>query len=202
MNSFEVFMLYSSLKQHFNRPSYDFFKYNGKIKADPVKFKKRADRYYFDKISKHEDPKGFLLANFIRNPKLWVGEIYTNGSDAKENYLRWKSINQSIEYTFTQDIKNIFDFPSEHKSDLIEDCFKVKEGMPPGVIAEYLRGDICLETLVILIDLGRLLSYYDKELKDDLNWEHIRLLVTKYKPFMKYDRKKMKEIFQKEVVSS
>lgn len=197
MNSFEAFVMYSALKSHFTRPSYDYFKYNGKIKADPDKFKHRRDRYYFDKLAKMPDVQGYLLANFINSPGSWIGDFMLNGGFGK--YDHWKRINQSLEYTFKQEINWLFDYPPEHKSDLIQDSFKVKEGMPPGILAEYLRGDISIETLIILIDISRLMSYYDKELKDDVNWEHIRLKLTKYKPFMKYDRKKMKEIFKKEL---
>ena len=38
MTGFEVYKMYLALKQHFTKPDYDFWKYNGKIRANEKSF--------------------------------------------------------------------------------------------------------------------------------------------------------------------
>ena len=42
---FDSYQLYLGVKLHFNSESYDFIKYNGKVKADLPSFLKRNDRF-------------------------------------------------------------------------------------------------------------------------------------------------------------
>ena len=37
VSPFEAYQTYLALKQHFTRPSYDYFKYNGKVKVQSLK---------------------------------------------------------------------------------------------------------------------------------------------------------------------
>ena len=47
MTGFECYKTYLALKHHFTNQSYDYFKYNGKTKANEQTFKTRKDRYFF-----------------------------------------------------------------------------------------------------------------------------------------------------------
>ena len=38
MTGFEVYKMYLSLKQHFTKPDYDYYKYNGKVRANEKSF--------------------------------------------------------------------------------------------------------------------------------------------------------------------
>jgi len=49
---FEVYQKYLSLKQHFNRNEYDYFKFNGRVRANESSFDKRKDKYHFIRLSK------------------------------------------------------------------------------------------------------------------------------------------------------
>ena len=52
MTGYEAFSLYESLKLHFTKESYDFFKYNGKTKVSVQSFENRKDKYHFYKIGR------------------------------------------------------------------------------------------------------------------------------------------------------
>ena len=52
MIPFEVYRTYLSVRNHFTRDSYDFFRFGGKTKVSSGAFDRRKDRYIFDKISK------------------------------------------------------------------------------------------------------------------------------------------------------
>ena len=51
MTGFEVYKMYLALKQHFTKEKYDFYKYNGKVRANEKSFEERRDRYFFLKVS-------------------------------------------------------------------------------------------------------------------------------------------------------
>ena len=51
MTGFEVYKMYLSLKQHFTKPDYDYYKYNGKVRANEKSFEQRQDRYFFKKLA-------------------------------------------------------------------------------------------------------------------------------------------------------
>ena len=66
---FEVYQKYLSLKQHFNREEYDYFKFRGKVRANESSFEKRKDKHHFvrlSKIYKDEELTKFLVSNFVK----------------------------------------------------------------------------------------------------------------------------------------
>ena len=84
VNKFEL-----GIKLHFNSASYDFIKYNGKVKADLPSFMKRKDKYHFAKLARTY--KSELLDFYVANLSLkdaWVGDLLENESKI---YVRKKS---------------------------------------------------------------------------------------------------------------
>ena len=67
MSAFECYKEYVALKNHFTKPSYDYFKYNGKAKLNPSSFDGRKDKLFFQKLAKHPDVHNFLVANLSEN---------------------------------------------------------------------------------------------------------------------------------------
>ena len=66
---FEVYQKYLSLKQHFNRKEYDYFKFKGKVRASESSFEKRKDKHHFirlSKIYKEDELTKFLVSNFVK----------------------------------------------------------------------------------------------------------------------------------------
>jgi len=66
MSAFECYKEYVALKNHFTQKSYDYVKYNGKTSVKADSFNSRKDKIFFEKLAKHKDPKGFLIANLVR----------------------------------------------------------------------------------------------------------------------------------------
>ena len=185
MTPFESYCTYIGLKQHFNTKTYDFVKYHGKVKAKRESFDKRKDRFFFEKLAKHEDPKSFLLANFLENPKGWIRQL-SYGEEAKKIYEEWLKKNQSITYIVKTDISKM--------DEIFDDNFKVIDGQHPKIIKLYLGQDISLETLVILSNMVGCLKYWDKNLESDPIWEEISIKIKKYTPFLQYDMEKIRKI--------
>jgi hypothetical protein len=186
MNAFDVFKDYIALKQHFTSKSYDYFKYHGKTRSSTAaSYNQRKDKIFFMKLAKHQDPKHFLVANFVESDNAWIGDLAYNEL-AQENYVRWSKRIQSLTYFFKEEIKKLnADFDSN---------FIVKDGQHPYVLRLFLSKQISTETLVILIDIVRCFSHWQKQMQDDFVWKDLSHKLVKYKPFLNYDRAKMKEI--------
>ena len=54
MMPFDSYKTYLSLKNHFTKDSYDYFKYCGKSRASLQSFYKRKDRMWFEKVSRQK----------------------------------------------------------------------------------------------------------------------------------------------------
>jgi hypothetical protein len=179
MSPFEVYEMYLAIKMHFTQPSYDYFKYSGKVRSNIESFNKRKDRYFFEKLSRkkaRKDVLDYFVSNFIESSdpsKMWVGEMKASGED---NYLKWKGRVHSFTYLFESDLNT-----------LTEDCHLyeaiVSKSGHPKIIKSYLAGRICLESVVVMDDLTKFMS----KLSDPV-LEIIKARVSKYRPFFVYDK--------------
>jgi hypothetical protein len=88
---------------------------------------------------------------------------------------------------FSEEIKNL-------KSSFNAN-FMLEPGTHPHIIKLYLAEKISLETLVILVDIARCFSTWKKKLeKDDVIWEEVSRRISKYRPFLNYDKKTYRKI--------
>jgi hypothetical protein len=149
-------------------------------------FENRKDKFFFFKLSKREDYKGFILANMLKKPNVWAGTL-VDSPEAEEVYADWAKRQQSITYVF----KNELD-------ELDEDDFNVnilvEDGEYPKLLSLYNRKLVSLETLIILDGLTNCFKYWDKSIRDTIIWPEICKLAKNYAPFMSYDRDKMKKL--------
>ena len=181
---FEAYKDYLALRNHFNTPNYDYFKYHGKVAGSIASFEKRKDRFFFEKLAKHRDPHGLMVANFICNPKTWINVIAYSEA-ASKTYEAWVKRLQSLTYLISEEAKKLDpDFNSN---------FKVEDGEHPYILKLYLGGQITLETLVVLSDIVSCINYWDKKMSGDPIWEETSLKIKKYRPFVKYDNAKIKQ---------
>ena len=182
---FDAYMMYSSLKLHF-AGSFDYFKYNGKIKLTRDNFEKAKGKYQFYKLSRKynlQDLRDFYVSNFIDGNIEWIGEMST--IESEERYLKWKKRNQSLTYRFKQDIMHMLDVFQDAESML-----KVTEGQHPPLLREMLIGIVSIETVVILNDILNFFPMWSKNIQEDVLWPSLEMKMTKYAPFVNYDKKK------------
>lgn len=181
----EALQFYVALRLHFTS-DYDCFKYNFKIR-NKVDYTKRKDKFQLQKIAKHNDPQGLILSNVSNKPNIWAGDIVSD--DGMKVYNNWLRRKESLAYTFSEEIK---------KFGNITEAFKITDHQHPKALRLYIGEKISLETLVILNTIASP-GYYDhwnKELQGDLVWKEMWLKIPKYAPFVKYDKKKFKEIIK------
>jgi hypothetical protein len=182
MTPFDTYKMYLSLKNHFTRENYDYHKYCGKSRASLESFYKRKDRFWFEKISRQKNDKeilNFFVSNFISSDdpqNLWIGEIINSG---EKNYSEWTKRQQSLTYLFREQSNELF---SENK---LDDVFNCSKGHPP-VLKMFLRGKICIETLVIYHKIFLFGNNFDKQLLDPV-WEIVSKKIKKYSSFLNID---------------
>lgn len=178
-DAFDIYTMYLALKQHFTTESYDYFKYHGRVKANKESFLRRRDRYFFHKISKKKDPLHFLLANFVEK-----GDFYIGDNPDDEIYLKWKGNQEKLTYTFKNDIDQL--------ESPFYDNFKT-DGQHPLVLQLFYQKKISKESLIIINDIFRneIFDYWNEVISDPVVWPQTYKLLTKYKPFLSYDKKKL-----------
>ena len=105
VDPYEVYIKYLALKSHFSDLNYDYFKYNGKVKAWRSTFDTRKDKYFFYKLSKKKDPIEYLVANFIGSNDFYIGNIRADESD--QIYMDYKKRKESLSYIFKSDLSKM-----------------------------------------------------------------------------------------------
>lgn len=187
MTPYETYCLFLALKNHFTTESYDFFKYKGKTSASVKSFEARNDRFFFQKLSRKynsDQMTDVMVANLLQGKK-WVGDFLAD--DAEEIYFEYIKVKESITYIFTEETNRIFGkyTPAE--------VFQCKQGKYPIILEECMTGELPLPIFVVLNDFFNFFPKLDTKLgKDDVIWSKIRLRCNKLKPFVEYDKQKLK----------
>ena len=196
MMPFDAYRCYLSLKNHFTKDHYDYYKNEGRTRVKKETFYKRKDRFWFEKFSRQKNDKevvDFFVSNFVSTTdpsRMYIGELVKNG---EERYVDWKKRTQSLAYVFREESESLF---KDHQMDEVFDCSKGH----PIILKKFLGGNISLETLVIY---DRILGYgkdFDKKLKDPV-WETVSKRVRKYTPFLNIDVFRYKKILKEVVIS-
>jgi hypothetical protein len=182
-DAFDLYVYYLALKRHFTS-NYDFFKYNGKVKANAMSFENRKDKFFFYKLTKYPNPKDHILANVVENPDVWIGDLLED--KAKDVYDQWLKIRESLSYTFRTDLGKL-DYDDPNKD-------IVTSGEHPNLLKLYMQGQFHIESLIILDGMMKIFSYWDKNIQDTILWPDINRKCRNYKPFLQYEKSKMRKI--------
>jgi hypothetical protein len=198
-SGFAAYALWNALKLHFTSESYDYFKYNGKTNVSKQTFTTNKSKYHFYKLSRKynlEELKDFYVANFIQGKGDWVGDLLQDGD---ENYTKWQKTQQSLTYTFENDIMYMFDSVDGAEFWRIDDYFKPIDGGWPMLITKMMHDKIKLETVCILIDIFDCMPKWEKQITEDIIWPTHRRIIKKYTPFISYDKEKYKQMLKEKI---
>jgi hypothetical protein len=186
LDPYDAYRYYMAIKMHFESDSYNAIKYNYKTSVTHKSFWKRKDKYLFAKIaSKFNDPAdmiGYFVSQFISDKK-WIGDMLSD----EEAHVKWTKRNQSLSYTFEQDINKLYEKVSK-----FDDLFSATLSPYPDLVYHYMQGEISIETVVILDKLTGFIKR--SEVTDTILWPEVSKRIQKYSVFVNPDLKKMKEI--------
>lgn len=200
---FEAYKKYIALKLHFSSDKYDYFKFNGDVRASFNTFEKRNDKAFFHRLAKQYEPKEleqYLVANFLDDPDNWVGDIITTEGGA--TYLAWQKKIQSLSYNFKQDLLDV-KFYAEVQSCDFDDVFRSINGNHPKLLVMVLQKDISVESFIIMNKILKFFPRFDRQIKNKLIWKELKKKCVKYEPFLKdVDEKKFKSIMKEILIVS
>ena len=189
MTGLDCYRTYLGMKQHFTNPKFDFFQYDGKVKASEQKYQERSDFYFFETMARKlsdKEVKEYLLSSFIAsdNPsKVWIGDIKRSGKDC---WLAWQKQRQSEQYFVNQDFDRLVQC-MEEKGYTFNDLFENMEH--PPLLRYLVQRRVALETVIIMDMVLGFIKMWDKKYHDPL-WEGISFKIKKYKPFLSVNKSK------------
>ena len=193
VHGIDVYKTYLAFKQHFSNPTFDFFKYDGKVNAKEETYQARNDFYFFETLARKltdQEVKEYMLASFVaaEDPsKVWIGDIKRTGKDC---WVAWQKGQATLGYAFEQDLDAVAQY-MEAKGHTFNDLFETMGGHPP-LLRLYIRGEVSLDTIIIMDIVLGYTQRWDKVLRDPL-WEQLSFKIRKYKPFLSIPSHKYKQ---------
>ena len=192
---FEVYQKYLSLKQHFNKKDYDYFKFKGKVRATESSFEKRKDKHHFirlSKIYKDEELTKFLVSNFVKGREMWVGNV--TSPEGRSNYIAWKAKIQSLPYVFENEVGAMFD-----ENENFNVIFKVEDGQHPPIVRHVFGEEVSLETFIVLDSILNFTSKFNESIEETVIWPELYSMCNNYAPFVVVNKQKYVDILRKQV---
>ena len=126
---YEAYKKYLSIKLHFTKDEYDFFKYNGETNAKFETFIQRNDKYFFVKVARKygDNIIDYFVSNFVHNKSPYIKDMNN------EVYLDRQKRIDGLTYYFERDIEQLMR-KSEQNFNKI---FKVNNGQHNQLTATF-----------------------------------------------------------------
>jgi hypothetical protein len=195
MSPYETYKTYLALKQHFTVDNYDYFKYNGKVRASENSFNNRKDRFFFSKLSRVLDDDEIVqlfVSNFLESEKVWIKDMFSD--EAKTRFRNYQKTMQSLTYSFKEEFVKVRDYMDEHDLEF-DDLFAVRKNEHPLLIQLHLEHVISLQSLIIADNILGFMKRFDKHVDEPYVYGPLSKKVKKYAPFVSgVDTTKFKKV--------
>lgn len=195
MTPFETYKTYLAIKQHFTLDNYDYFKYNGKIRASENAFNNRKDRFFFSKLANSlsdDEIVDLFVSNFLVNEKGWIKDMFSD--DAKTRFRNYQKHIQSLTYSFREEFVRVRDYLDEHNLKF-DDLFTISDNEHPLIVRLHLEGMITIQSLVLADKVLGFMRRLDKKLDEPYIFGPLSTRVKKYAPFLNaVDQTKFRKI--------
>lgn len=182
LEPFVGYKLYTAMKLHFTKDSYDFFKNGGRTKIKGRTFDEKTDVSCYINLTTSVPKKDilqYLLANFVEGNYNVVYNI-PNGTKI---YRQWCARIDSLSYNFQLDIEKICSEMEEMGTVDIASIFHNEDGCHPILLRMYMGGHISIETMCILETRLEYIEQFDISMEYDIIWHSNRKKIVKYLAF-------------------
>ena len=179
---FALYRKYCALKAHFTG-KFAYVKRGDAVGVKRSSFIQRSDAPIFSRVAKQgNDLEGLLIANFVRNPKFWIGDL--EDETAYTIYNDWKRRTDQVEYYFKNDLENL--------SDDFTYVFRPnRSGDNPQVLEKVIDSEINFETFSILVRQLALNRAWKDKLADSYFAPKVIERAMKYGPLIRYDKSRL-----------
>ena len=110
--------------------------------------------------------------------------------EGQQNYTKHKKIHESLTREFEKDINTM--------TGQFDDLLVVNNiNTPPKIIEMWMEEEVSLETVVILDSLTDFVYWEGKKITETLFWPDVSRKITKYSPFVNFNREKCLDIVKK-----
>jgi len=188
MQPLKAFQMYSSIKLHFDKPSYDYAKYGlnqGRFNQNSLE--RRNDKYQFTKLSNEypdeTDLEYALASTFVTNPGVWVGKVMED----KESFFKHKAFVSNPVYYLKSDLNSCLNLCDGDVKTLIRPL----PNKAPHII-RIISANFNIQTFTLLERSIKLITYYETYYKtanpalyDIISPELMR--IKKLIPFVRID---------------
>lgn len=177
--SFETYRTFAALRQHFARPDYDFFLYNGKVRVSPKTYENHRDRHVYERVARHRDPVGLMVACLVEDPRAWIGEV----AGGNLVYVARRAV--------VEDLTNVL---QAQQPQFISTAVPHGSGFHPTLLRAYLSRRVPVEVAALVVETSGCADAWRSAYGADPVVQEATLRLTKYAPFVEYDRDKARAI--------
>jgi hypothetical protein len=196
MDGFKAYRYYLAIKLHFTTDNFNVFQNRGNVKGTREAFNARNDRYIFEKLASKRPEDKDIIQFFVANFAYGKDSAIYAGQEAEDNFLLWQKRKQSITKTFVDDLASILTQVEVNKLST-ESIFDFKDNEYPLVLKMFIGGKISIESLRIIDDFANIVSNWKNHPTVKYIWDDELRRVIKLTGFVKYDKIKLSQIFEK-----
>lgn len=203
--AFNVYCVFMAVKLHFTTKDFDYslygpmnYKFETFLAKDAVckQFARLARRF---ESSQGDVVENYIIANFIKSPKVWVTTLLTR--QAQSNYDEYRKLYENFTYNFLETFEKYM-IP-EIKARNIDFMTYIKgEGTGhPWFLTDIIRDVYPMWFLVGLNKIVGFIHLYDTVLRDDIYWNSKAFLLRKTNAVVPdedttYSKKRLRELIQ------
>jgi hypothetical protein len=194
MDGFKAYRYYLAIKLHFTTDKFNVFQNRGNVKGTREAFNARNDRYIFEKLARKIPVDKDLIQFFVSNFAYGNANAIYDGQEADENYTQWTKTKQSISKVFVDDLATLLTYTETNKLKHTA-IFNFTDGEYPVALKLFVGGKISIETLRMIDDIYPIIEQWKLNNSVKYIWDDELRRIIKLTGFVKYDRIKIKKIF-------
>lgn len=171
ISPYSAYRTFLAVRSHFRDERYDYFKYNGKVRASEASAKKHQFALVA-LVREHpteDDMLAFFVSNLFADENFWISDF--KGETPKERKKEYQKYLSTMRYTYRVELEKI-DMP-------IDEVFGVD-----GIVRMAEEGEIRWETVCLLNNQIPFFEAYSKKLGDPIIWPKRRFKLERLAPFL------------------
>lgn len=195
MDGYKAYRYYLAIKLHFTTDKFDVFQNRGSVRGTREAFYARNDRYIFEKLATKCSEDKELIQFFVSNFAYGSDTAIYAGQEAEDLFTEWKRRKQSLTKIFVDDLATLLTYTEVNKLKNTA-LFNFTDNEYPIALKLFIGGKICIETLRIIDDMQPFLDDWAQNSSVKYIWDNEIRRIKKLTGFVKYDRIKVKKIFE------